>query len=177
MRKWVDNEIEQLRELVDLLEDGLLVVDPLREGDPQPVFRTLVQLDGDVMTSIAASALSDPDFAKAQARHVEHVGQRLRRHIERLRRRTRWVSMMMSSGGATVAGFGSYSSGLSLQLVDASWALFVSGAGGFVAAVAIWPLGRMVLRGVIAWRSGQHRHGRTHSALDRLAERGVSTVA
>jgi hypothetical protein len=177
MRKWVDDEIEQLRELVDLLEDGLLVVDPLRDGDPQPAFRTLVQLDGDVMSSIAAWALSDPEFAQAHARHIEHLGQLLRAHTERLRRRARWVSMAMSSSGATVAGVGSYSSGLSLQLADASWELMVSGAGGFIAGVAIWPLGRMVLHGLIAWRRGHDRRGRTHSVLDRLAKHGASTVA
>jgi hypothetical protein len=169
MRNWIDNEIEQLRELVDLLEDGLLVVDPLREGDPQPAFRTLIQLDGDVLSSIAASALTDPQFAKAHARHVERVGQVLRMHTERLRRRVRRVSAAMSGGGAAVFGLGSYGSGLTLQLVDGAWELLVSGAGGLVVGTILWPLGRRVLQGLISWRLGHERRGRTNSALERLA--------
>jgi hypothetical protein len=169
MRKWVDNEIEQLRELIDLFEDGLLIVDPLREGDPLPAFRTLVQLDGDVMSSIAASALNDPEFGKAHARHVERVSQLLRAHTERLRRRVRRLSAAMSGGGATVVGYGSYSSGLTLQFVDGMWGLMLSGAGGLVVGTIMWPLGRWVLQALISWRLGHDRRGRTNSALERLA--------
>jgi hypothetical protein len=169
MRKWAATEIEHLRELVDLLEDGLLVVDPLREGDPQPAFRTLVQIDGDVMSSIAAAALSDPEFARAHKRHIEHVGQQLQAHTSRLQLRIRRLSALMSGGGAAVVGFGSYGSGLTMQLVGGSWEILLSGAGGVFVGVVAWPLGRTVLRGLITWRLGHERRGRTNSALERLA--------
>jgi hypothetical protein len=168
MRTWAASEIEHLRQLVDLLEDGLLVVDVLREGDSQPAFRTLVQLDGDVLTSISPAALDDPDFTRAHERHLLHVGQQLRAHTDRFRVRIRRLSIVLSGGGGAVAGFGSYSSGLSLQFVDGMWAMFVSGAGGVVVAVVAWPLGRVVLQWLITWRLGHDRRGRTDSALERL---------
>jgi hypothetical protein len=168
MRKFVEIELEQLRELVDMLEDGLLVVDGLREGDSQPAFRTLVQLDGDVMSSISAAALSDPEFASAHMRHVANVGQQLRAHTVRLRRQARWVSAFVSGGGACLVGFGSYGSGLTLEFVDGMWEMILSGAGGLFVGVVAWPLGGKVLQGVISWRLGHERRGRTNSALDRL---------
>jgi hypothetical protein len=161
MRKWVAAEIEQLRELGHLIEDGLLVVDVLREGDREPSFRTLVQFDGDVLLSIAAAALTDPDFADAHTRHLEHVERQLRAHTEGLGRRIRRLSVLMSGSGGAAFGFGTYGSGLTLQLVDGTWAVYASGAGSLVVGVVAWPLGRKVLQGVIKWRLGHDRRERS----------------
>ena len=52
----------------------------------------------------------------------------------------------MSGSGAALVGYGSYGSGLTLQLMDASWAMFVSGAGSLLVGVVVWPLGSTALR-------------------------------
>jgi hypothetical protein len=168
MRAWVNTELEKLRELVDLLEDGLLVVDGLREGDSQPVFRTLLQLDGDVMSSIAATAFSDPEFGSAHRRHIEHVGRELRAHTDRIRRRARGLSFLVSGSGAALVGYGSYSSGMMLQLMDASLAMLVSSVGSVLVGVVVWPLGRTALQALISWRLGHERRGRIDLAIERL---------
>jgi hypothetical protein len=169
--RWFKRELEPLRQLAELYEEGLLVVDVLHEGDAAPSFRTLVQIDGDVMSSIAATALTDPEFAAAHARHLQHIGERLRTPTDRLRRWSVWLAMLTSSTGAVVFGIFVHVIGIVTQTASSSWhelVVFVSSAlGGLVG----WPLGRRLLFWVVGRLIRKYADGqlKTNAALERLA--------
>lgn len=171
MRRWFRREIEQLRQLAELYEEGLLVVDVLHEGDATPSFRTLVQSDGDVMSSIAAAALSDPDFAAAHARHLENIGQRLQSPTARLRRWSVRLSMIVSSTGAVLFGVLVHVIGLVTHTASSSWHELAVLVGSALGGAVGWPLGRQLL----AWLVGRlirklaDDRANASSALDRLA--------
>jgi hypothetical protein len=168
MRDWFETEIEHLREFVELYEDGLLIVDVLHEGDPAPSFRTLVQLDGDVLSLIDADALSDPKFAEARDRHMAHVNARLQLLIARPRRWAIGVSLIVSGVWTGVTGVVTQSTGFATQMVGERWDEIFSVAGGFLIGTIVWPLGRRALQRLIAWRIGERSRARTNSALERL---------
>lgn len=168
MRRWFDSEIELLREYAEVYEDGLLVVDVLHESDAQPTFRTLVQVDGDVLSMIGAGAAADPEFANAYARHMDHVAARLRALVERPRRWTRGVSMVLSGVWTGLVAVAMRGSGMATLLVGEVWDELLSVAGGFLMGALVWPLGRMLLREVVARRLARERSARTKSVLARL---------
>jgi hypothetical protein len=168
MRKWISKELQPVRELVELYENGLLVVDVLREGDAQPAFRTVVQIDGDVLSIIGAGAVKDPNFAEAYARHIEHVGARLRALTDRPRRWARRFSAVVSGVWTGLVAVGMRGSGTATQIVGEAWDEVYSAACGFLVGVVVWPLGRRLLRRVVAWGLEEERRARALAALARL---------
>jgi hypothetical protein len=171
MRGWLGREIDQLRMLGEIYDEGLLVVDVLHEGDATPSFRTLVQIDGDVMSSIATAALMDPDFAAAHARHLEHVGERLRAPTAGLRRWSVWLSMSASSTGAVLFGVFVHVLGLVTQTASSNWHEIVVLLGSMLGGAFGWPLGRRLLWWVVGRAISKYANGRVNpnAALERLA--------
>lgn len=168
MRDWFDTQMEHLREYAEVFHDGLLIVDVLREGDPKPTFRTLVQVDGDMLAFIDSRALNDPEFARAHARHIAHVKERLDALTARPRRWANMLSLVVSGIWTGVTGVVVQESELATQLVGEPWDVLLSVAMGFVVGTIVWPLGRRVLQRLIAWQIGLGARARTNSALERL---------
>jgi hypothetical protein len=171
MRRRFRQEFEQLRQLVEICEGGLLVVDVLREGDAAPSFRTLVQIDGDVMSCIAAAALADSDFAIAHARHLEHIERQLRAPSGMLRRWRVWLTMLVSSGAAVVFGVFVHVLGLVTQTASSTWHELAVLVGSTLGAAVGWPLGRRLLGWIVGRlvRKIADDRALTSSALARLA--------
>lgn len=149
MRRWFKRELEQLRQFAELQQDGLLVVDVLHEGDARPSFRTLLQLDGDVLSSIASSALTDPDFAAAHARHLQHIGERLRMPTDRLRQWSLWASVIVSCTGAVVSGVVVDVIGPASSTWHDRWILLGSALGAGIGLplghkLLFWVVGRLI---------------------------------
>src|SRR5690349_16737656 len=140
MRQLFANEIEKLRELAEVYEDGVLVIDVLREGDPRPSFRTLVQIDGDVTTTIDPEALEDPKFGEAHARHIDNVSRRMRVLAESPRRWVMTFSAVVGGLWTGLVAMGSQASGWATAVVGETWDVVFSVASGFAMSVIVWPL-------------------------------------
>ena len=135
-----------LRELV--VEGGVKVVTYPEAGATKPVFSTLIQLDGDVVVSVARAHVED---AELWARHLREVAQRLepledlQRWMEAVRRHATWVAVLGSVG----------SLGLLLSRGEAleQWALTVLPAVlGGIARYALPPLAVHLIHGWVVWR-------------------------
>jgi hypothetical protein len=129
------------RPIAELLNEftagGIVIVDrfPDRQDD-QVAFRTLLQLDGDVLCSIHAEALGRPDFAQLLEQHQAHVCKVLDAKRQRLR-------VLTTSFGVAIGmlGAGISFSGLAadLQAISVGWAIAATGSVG---GVLLWALRR-----------------------------------
>lgn len=144
---------EQLRELLgDLGTGGLLITDSLvsdehggsREDMPV-AFRTLVQLDGDICTTIRASALDDPEFAAAHARHLAHVDRALRQRTRTLQRWTTRPTRLFGLLGLGLGCGADWQLQLAVQLIDGALSWAVTAGAGVLGAVVASMLGRLLV--------------------------------
>ena len=164
----IDNEIAKLRTLVEMYEEGVLVVDVLNEGDARPSFRTLVQVDGDVMSSIDPAAIGHPKFDEAHARHIEHVSERLRALTDGPRRWSMRFSTVLSGVWTGLIAIGSQGSGWATAVAGETWDEVFSVASGFAMGVIVWPMGKMLLKQVISLAMEAERNSKTQSVIARL---------
>lgn len=142
-----DRDFRQL--LAELSAGGLLIVDRFPDrADEQVAFRTLLQLDGDVVLSIHADALNRPDFAELLAEHQRHVAAVL----DSKRKRLRTLASSFGIGAGlfscvlgTGLGYGGFV--IELQSLSLEWAIAAVGTVGGVLVVAVRrTLGELTLR-------------------------------
>jgi hypothetical protein len=121
--------------LGELTTGGVVIVDrfPGRD-DEQVAFRTLLQLDGDVLLAIHADALARPDFAELLAQHQAHVCKVLDAKGQRLKRLSTGFGVAV---GVLGLGAGASFGGLAadLQSLSVEWAI---AAASSVGGVLLW---------------------------------------
>lgn len=179
LREWTARLSERLGDL----ECRSVVVSEGFDGgeasgpDEQLAFRTVIQLDGEILSSIHARALADPDFAGAHARHLARVGQILRAHIRQLERLARAATW----GLAGLAGAVVYGSGACFELaeavVDAAYAELLTLGVSLVVAALASVMGRALLRRWLPRLAARERLRRKHEALDAIAEIATSSAS
>ncbi|HGG57817.1 MAG TPA: hypothetical protein ENK31_08490 [Nannocystis exedens] len=128
---------EQLSEacevLTELMVEGVLITDPLPAsacpaGSGNEIgYRTFVQLDGDICTSIHAKALACPEFAATYSSHLQHVQTLLGKRISWLLRSIRKIRWFVAGAGL---GITLYAPSSWIELTDVSshiaWSLAVA---------------------------------------------------
>ena len=125
--------------LNDLTSGGVVIVDRFPDRDDEQVaFRTLLQLDGDVILSIHAEALARPDFRALLDGHQQHVCRVLDAKGQRLRTLANGFGVAV---GVVGLGAGVSFGGLAteLQSISVEWAI---AAAGSVGGVLLWALRR-----------------------------------
>jgi len=91
--------------LADLAGGGVLVTDPLPPSARQAGscaqigYRTFVQLDGDICTSIHAKALGAPEFEATYNAHLARVQARIGNRISWLLRSIRQIRWLIAGAG------------------------------------------------------------------------------
>lgn len=123
--------------LGELTTGGVVIVDRFPDRDDEQVaFRTLLQLDGDVLLTIHADALARPDFADLLAQHQAHVCKVLDAKGLRLRRLSTGFGVAVGvlglglGAGASVGGLAA-----DLQSLSVEWAI---AAASSVGGVLLW---------------------------------------
>ncbi len=119
--------------LAELLAGGALITDPLpasacpRGPSSEIGYRTFVQLDGDICTSIHARALACPEFAATYNAHLQHVQTLLGERISWLLRQVRKLRWCVAFAGL---GLTLYAPSSWIELADVStriaWTLAVA---------------------------------------------------
>lgn len=91
--------------LADLVSGGILITDPLPPSARQPGlctqigYRTFVQLDGDICTSIHAKALACPEFTSTYNAHLARVQALIGGRISWLLRSLRQLRWLIAGAG------------------------------------------------------------------------------
>lgn len=152
-RAFAEFDFRQL--LGDFTTGGLVIVDrfPDRDDD-QVAFRTLLQLDGDVIFSIHADAVVRSDFAELLGNHQRHVRAVLEAKGKRLRLLASGFGYALGFVGITGVGAGVGLGDLTsfLQSLTVEWAIAASGSVGGVLLVARRRnLGDAVLSVLLRW--------------------------
>jgi hypothetical protein len=140
------------------------------QANEQIAFRTVVQLDGEVLTSIHARALADPDFAGAHARHLARVEEVLRAHVRQLER----LATAATWGLAALTGGVMYGGGSWFDVVesvaDLAYPELVTFGASCVGAALTSVLGRKLLGRLIPRLAGRERARRKDDALAEIAK-------
>jgi hypothetical protein len=142
-------ELDFPQVLGEFTSGGVVIFDrfPDRDDD-QVAFRTLLQLDGDVLLSIHAEALARADFAELLDNHQKHVCKVLDAKAQRLRRLANNFGIAFGlvglGAGVSFGGVASY-----LQSISLEWVIAASGSVGGVLWAARRTLGDFWLRAVL----------------------------
>lgn len=130
------------RLLGEFTSGGIVIVDrfPDRDDD-QVAFRTLLQLDGDVLMSIHKDALVRPDFGALLDKHQSHVCEVLDAKGQRLRVLANGFGIVFGVIGLGGAGASFGGLVVGLQTISLGWAIAATGSVG---GVLLWALRRAI---------------------------------